>query len=302
MNIFKTLVLSCSAFLLMVAVILLTVENKTPAEIANEQQLRQNLSTNEPYSHEAEVSTNQQDIPISNLSTNKIGWGLGKSRNASNQPTDAVNAQNQYSDLGGVFLYPSESNTIYLTFDLGYENGYTETIIDILNQNNIKGTFFITGDYLEREPNIVQKIIDDGHVLANHTDQHLTLPEISIQDATDDVMNLHDMVLEQFNYEMTLFRFPKGEFSEQTLSLLQNLGYKSVFWSFAYLDWETDNQPDPQQSLQKLISSAHGGGIYLLHTVSSTNAEILDDFIKQIKLQGFVFDEIDNINYNKIIE
>ncbi len=301
MNIFKTLVLSCSAFLLMVAVILLTVENKTPTEIANEQQL-QGSAINEPYSHETEASSNQQDIPISNLSGNKIGWGLGKSRNASNQPTDAVNAQNQYSDLGGVFLYPSESNTLYLTFDLGYENGYTETIIDILNQNNIKGTFFITGDYLEREAHIVQKIIDDGHVLANHTDKHLTLPEISIQDATDDVMNLHDMVLEQFNYEMTLFRFPKGEFSEQTLSLVQNLGYKSIFWSFAYLDWETDNQPDPQESLQKLVSSAHGGGIYLLHTVSSTNAEILDEFIKQVKLQGFVFDEIDNINYNKIIE
>ncbi len=295
MNTFKAIVLCSSAFLLMVAVIFSTVNDKTPAEIAVEQLNEQNGIG------DTEVSKNQTGIPTDNLSGEKIGWGLGKARNESGQPLDAVNAQAKYSDLGGIFIYPETANTMHLTFDLGYENGYTSTILDVLKQNNVKGIFFITGDYLEKEPELVERIIADGHILANHTVEHLTIPDISIEEATDDVMNLHDSVLQQFGYDMSLFRFPKGEFSEKTLMHLQNLGYKSMFWSFAYLDWEVDNQPDPKQSLDKLISAAHSGAIYLLHTVSETNSIILDEFIKSVKAKGFVFEKLSLSSTNDII-
>lgn len=229
----------------------------------------------------------EQPAQSQNLSRAKQGWGPGTAVNDRNQPTGALMAQNQYGALGGQFIFPEDKNTIYLSFDLGYENGYTESILDALDARGVKGTFFVTMDYVRQAPEIVQRIIDRGHTLANHTVKHPSIPEISDERVTSEIMELHNYIKENFNYTMTLFRYPKGEFSEYTLDYIKNLGYQSIFWSFAYVDWKTDAQPNPETALNRTLGALHDGAIYLLHAVSSTNAAIMGDFLDAATAKGY---------------
>ncbi|NLC79343.1 MAG: polysaccharide deacetylase family protein [Ruminococcaceae bacterium] len=233
------------------------------------------------------------DVPVEVFSRAAVGWGSGTNRNDKNQTVDSVNAQAKYEELGAYFIFPDDAGKIYLTFDLGYENGYTPVILDSLKAAGVKATFFITSDYVNEAPDIVRRIIDEGHTLANHTDRHPSMPGITDARVRDEIMTLHERIKDEFGYTMTLFRFPMGEYSEHTLDLVNKLGYKSIFWSFAYKDWLTDSQPDPASSLTKLTDSLHDGGIYLLHAVSSTNAEIMDDFLAEAKAKGFSFELVD---------
>lgn len=217
----------------------------------------------------------------------KIAWGLGGEVNELNQPCPAIEAQRKYGALDAFFLFDNEE--ICLTFDLGYENGYTAPILDALGSCGVKAVFFVTMDYVDEAPELVKRIIDEGHVLANHTVKHPSMPSVSEQRAADEVMNLHDYIKQEYGYEMEWFRFPCGEFSVDTLKLVQSLGYKSMFWSFAYVDWLTADQPNPEAALKKLVNAAHPGAIYLLHAVSSTNAAIMEDFITALMEQGYDF-------------
>ncbi len=234
-----------------------------------------------------------EDVPVEVYSRAKVGWGPGTNKNEKNQTVDSVLMQEKYEKLGAYFIFPKDEGKLYLTFDLGYENGYTPIILDSLKAAGVKATFFITSDYVNEAPDIIRRIIDEGHTLANHTDRHPSMPQISDSRARDELMTLHDRIEKEFGYTMTLFRFPMGEYSEHTLELVDKLGYKSIFWSFAYKDWLTDSQPDPQSSLTKLTDSLHDGGIFLLHAVSSTNAAIMDDFLAEAKARGFSFELID---------
>lgn len=213
-----------------------------------------------------------------------IGWGLGKDTDRDNRPIDAVNAEEKYSTVGGRFLAPD--GKICLTFDEGYENGYTAQILDTLKEKSVKAVFFVTYDYCLRSPELVKRMIDEGHIVGNHTKTHPSMPELSAEQMKDEVQFLHEYVSENFGYEMKLFRFPKGEFSEQALEVLKNLGYTSLFWSFAYSDWDTENQPDPTAALEKIEKSTHSG-IYLLHAVSRTNAEILPELLDYWQENGY---------------
>lgn len=227
------------------------------------------------------------------LSNQTVGWGQGTQRNQRNQPQGALDGQEKYGDLGGYFIFPEADDTVYLTFDLGYENGHTADILDALKEKGVHGTFFVTMDYVKSAPELVQRIIDEGHVLGNHSVHHPSMPACSEQEARDEVMGLHDYVKENFGgYEMTLFRFPRGEFSEKTLVLLRDLGYASVFWSYAYVDWNVDDQPDVAASLQKLTDAAHPGAIYLLHTVSATNAALMGDLVDNLTAAGYTVGEM----------
>ena len=218
------------------------------------------------------------------LRNETIGWGLGKDRDDRNRPTDAVRAEEKYSSLGGRFL--TEDGKICLTFDEGYENGYTAAILDTLKEKGVKAVFFVTYDYCRTAPELVQRMIDEGHTVGNHTWSHPTMPELSSSEAKKEVMKLHEYVKDEFGYEMTLFRFPKGEFSERTLADVHDLGYTSMFWSFAYADWDTSKHTDPAEALAKIEDSTHSG-IYLLHAVSETNAQILGKLIDYWTEQGY---------------
>lgn len=219
------------------------------------------------------------------LSDRKICWGLGKDRDDKNRPVDAVRAEEKYAALGGRFL-PAGENRICLTFDEGYENGYTASILDTLKEKNVRAVFFVTYDYCRTAPELVRRMIDEGHTVGNHTWSHPSMPEISQKEVWSEVTKLHDYVQKEFGYEMTLFRFPKGEFSERTLEDVRNIGYTSLFWSFAYEDWDPDADTDPAEALAKIEASTHSG-IYLLHAVSGTNADLLGSLLDFWSAEGY---------------
>ena len=241
----------------------------------------------------ASIPADDVEVGSGTLSRAKIGWGPGTEVNDKNQPVGALSAQEQYSELGGHFIFPEDEKILYLTFDLGYENGYTETILDALDARGINGTFFVTMDYVKEAPHIVRRIISGGHTLGNHTVKHPSVPDISDERITSELMDLHYYIEENFGYSMTVFRYPMGEFSEHSLRFIDNLGYKSIFWSFAYVDWKTDAQPGRETAMNKVTGALHSGAIYLLHAVSSTNAAIMGDFLDTTISEGYSFGLVD---------
>lgn len=236
------------------------------------------------------TQTTRPALPdIASLSAKKICWGQGTNFDELNRPHDAVTSQEQYGNLGGHFVDLTDQKTICLTFDEGYENGYTNQILDTLKEKNVKATFFITGDYAKREGELVQRMIDEGHTVGNHTWKHYSMPEKGLDVSREEITQLHDYVKENYHYEMSVLRPPKGEFSEQTLALACEMGYETYLWSFAYKDWDVNSPGDPSTSLQKLCDRLHPGAIYLLHAVSPTNAAILGDFIDRAEAMGYTF-------------
>lgn len=214
------------------------------------------------------------------------GFGCGRTGNAT-RPGGAVSAQKSYGKYNAAFIADDEP-TIYLTFDCGYEfNNLTANILDTLKEKDVNAVFFVTLSYCKSNPELVRRMIDEGHVVGNHSANHYSMPKISVDAMVHEIMALHNYVLEKFGYEMTLFRPPKGEYSVRSLSLTQSLGYKSVFWSYAYQDWNTSAQPDVQTAFQLTTSCAHNGGIFLLHAVSATNAAILGDLIDNLQSRGY---------------
>lgn len=226
-------------------------------------------------------------LDLSGYDTASVTWGPGNITNHE-RPKDPTDLQEKFADLNSQWLL-EDSKNICLTFDEGYENGFTGQILDTLKEKNVKAIFFCTYDYVRDNPDLVQRMIDEGHIVGNHSYTHYNFTEIDLETAQDEVTILHDYVAQNFAYEMNYFRFPEGEFSQQSLALVKSLGYKSVFWSFAYADWDTSSPPDPETAYNKITSSAHNGEIMLLHAVSSTNAEILGSVIDNIREQGYTF-------------
>ena len=224
---------------------------------------------------------------VDSMSTKKVVWGFG-TINDHKQPAEPVQLQSNYFDLEARWLLNIEKN-ICLTFDEGYENGFTPPILDTLKEKNVKAIFFVTYDFAAANPQLIERMINEGHVVGNHSYHHYSMDELDVSTAKEEVKFLHDYIKENHNYTMSYFRFPKGEFSEQSLGIVRDLGYTSIFWSFAYADWDTEKQPDKQEALKNICDSTHPGEILLLHAVSSTNAEILGEIIDDIRKQGYEF-------------
>ena len=226
--------------------------------------------------------------PVSSLPNRSYGWGQGVQVDSLNRPVGATAYQDQFGAYDAYFIGPN-TKTLYLTFDEGYENGYTASILDTLKEKGVQATFFITGDYLARQPELVGRMISEGHTVGNHTVSHPNLVNSSISARKEELMGLHDRMLEQFNYTMTLLRPPEGVFSEQVLAGAQGLGYKTVFWSYAYKDWDVNSQMAAGAAYRKAVNAVHPGAIYLLHAVSSTNAAMLGDLIDAVRGMGYTF-------------
>jgi peptidoglycan-N-acetylmuramic acid deacetylase len=229
-------------------------------------------------------------VTLTKLSNNsKIGWGLGKETDSANRPLDAINAQRRYGGLKAKFIGSenADNKKLYLTFDEGYENGNTAKILDVLKEKGVKAAFFVTYDYCKSEPELVKRMISEGHIVGNHSVTHPSFPDCDFRKICNEIMGLHNYVKDNFGYNMKFIRFPKGEFSEKTLSAAKDLGYTSVFWSFAYADWLADKQPEPAAALEKIKSSLHPEEIVLLHAVSSTNAAILPELIEFWNASGY---------------
>lgn len=220
------------------------------------------------------------------LDGTKQGYGQGVIVDDANRPTGATMLQDKYDKYGALFI-AEDSMRFYLTLDEGYENGYSAKIMDALKSCDCHGVFFVTMDYVQKNPDLVQRMINEGHVVGNHSVSHKSMPTLSIEEQANEIIQLHDYVKENFGYDMYLFRPPMGEFSEQTLALAQSLGYRVTLWSYAYKDYDTENQPDPGETYQKVMAAKHGGAVYLLHAVSSTNCAIIPDVVKNLREQGY---------------
>lgn len=226
---------------------------------------------------------------VEGLDNTSQGWGMGPSRDELNRPIDALNYQEKYESYSVDFIKNTEQKVIYLTFDEGYEYGMTPQILDTLKEKDAKAVFFVTKPYAEADPELVQRMIDEGHIVGNHTVHHPSagMPSLSIADQTNEIVETDAYIRDNFGYSMYLFRYPTGQFSEQSLAVVNNCNYRSVFWSFAYKDWDVENQPDETESLNLLMQKLHPGAIYLLHAESQTNANILGSFIDQVRAQGY---------------
>ncbi len=228
----------------------------------------------------------------SGLSTEKHGYGQGVQLDADNRPAGALDFNNVYGRYDASAIGDKDSNIIRLTFDQGYENGYTAKILDTLKEQNVKATFFVLDDYARREPELVRRMIDEGHIVGNHSVTHRSMPTLSAEECRSEIMDLHKYIKDEFGYEMTEFRPPMGEFSELSLAVTKDCGYRTLLWSYAYADWDVNDQPDPEKALGRLTEALHNGAVYLLHSVSSTNAAILGDFIKNARASGYDFEPL----------
>lgn len=226
------------------------------------------------------------------LSNKKIGWGIKRNDNHE-QPDLGSNNKKLIDENEDIAMGNKEDKFVYLTFDEGYEAGYTPQILDVLKENDVKAAFFITGHYLNTKPELVKRMIDEGHIVGNHTVNHPSMPDLDIDKVKEEIMKLHVTVFEKFGYEMKYLRPPKGEFSQRTLYLSKSLGYTTVMWSFAYDDWDENKQGRETYAKEKILSNTHNGAVILLHANSKDNTNILDEIIKEIKKQGYEFKTLD---------
>lgn len=186
---------------------------------------------------------------------------------------------------------------IYLTFDAGYENGNIEKILDALKSENITATFFILDNMIIKNKALVKRMIDEGHTVANHTLKHKDMSKInSIEEFEKELLALEELFKESYGVEMPkYYRPPEGKFTEENLKWAQDLGYKTIMWSFAYADWDNNNQPSNEYAMNKILNNIHNGEVMLLHPTSSTNAEIMQELVINLKKQGFRFGSMDEL-------
>ncbi len=230
-------------------------------------------------------------LEIGALDSSLVQWGPGLRFLEDGRPEACVYLQQQYGKYDADFLREGDEHKgrVYLTFDEGYENGYTGKILDTLKEKKVPAVFFVTQPYAEGQPELIRRMIDEGHVIGNHSVHHLDMSTLSLEEQYDEVAGLHRYMEEEYGYGMYLWRFPTGTFSVQNIALLQKMGYRSVFWSFAYADWDVNAQPDPAAAKTKITGSLHDGEIFLLHAVSSTNTAVLGDVIDYVRAQGYEF-------------
>ena len=222
-------------------------------------------------------------------------WGLNFQKEGE---TPVGNASSDYlAQYNAYYVGDSSEKKIYLTFDAGYEAGYTASILDTLKKHNVKAAFFVVGNYLETSPDLVKRMVEEGHTVGNHTYHHYDMSQISEMDAfRQEMESVETKYKEITGLEMEKFyRPPQGKYSEPNLKMAQELGYTTVFWSLAYVDWYQDNQPTKEQAFEKLLPRMHPGAIVLLHSTSKTNCEILDELLTKWEEMGYTFGTVQEL-------
>ncbi len=225
------------------------------------------------------------------LSTEKICHSFGVAKDGEANDI-SKNAQKYFDEknFDAVTLDTvTKKKVMYLTFDCGYENGYTMKILDVLKEKNVPAAFFCTLHEMEQNPDIIARAINDGHIVGNHTNTHPSMDEISRMQMTDEIKAFDDYLREHFGYSALYFRFPKGEYSDCALDLVSSLGYTSVFWSLAYSDWDLDNQKGKDYAVETVSARFHPGAVILLHSISPDNAAALPEIIDKAREQGYEF-------------
>lgn len=238
--------------------------------------------------------SNRDDGAVEAAASND-NWGLSFQEEGK---TPVGNATPEFlKQYNAYFCGNSEDKKIYLTFDCGYENGYTPAILDALEKHNVKAAFFVVGNYLETSPDLVKRMVEEGHIVGNHTYHHPDMSQISDPASfQEEITSLEKKYQEITGLEMQKFyRPPQGKYSESNLKMAQELGYQTVFWSLAYVDWYVDQQPTQEEAYAKLLPRIHPGAVVLLHSTSKTNAEILDDLLTKWEQEGYTFGTLNEL-------
>lgn len=238
--------------------------------------------------------SNRDDGAVEAAASND-NWGLSFQEEGK---TPVGNATPEFlKQYNAYFCGNSEDKKIYLTFDCGYENGYTPAILDALEKHNVKAAFFVVGNYLETSPDLVKRMVEEGHIVGNHTYHHPDMLQISDPASfQEEITSLEKKYQEITGLEMQKFyRPPQGKYSESNLKMAQELGYQTVFWSLAYVDWYVDQQPTQEEAYAKLLPRIHPGAVVLLHSTSKTNAEILDDLLTKWEQEGYTFGTLNEL-------
>ena len=222
-------------------------------------------------------------------------WGLSFQQEGS-IPQGPAGIQ-QLKEYDAVYVGDGDEKVLYLTFDAGYENGCTEKILDTLKQHDVKAAFFLVGNYIEKNADLVRRMVDEGHIVGNHTMHHPDMSKLTDKDSfSKELQDLETLFKDTTGKELPKFyRPPQGIYSEENLKMAKELGYKTVFWSLAYADWNNDSQPTREQAFQKLLPRTHDGAVVLLHSTSQTNAKILDELLTKWEQEGYQFSTIDKL-------
>lgn len=238
-------------------------------------------------------------VPSISISSKELFWYC--KRNPEHKQPASDPQFSFFDSCGGIYVDKShgddvEEKVIYLTFDVGYENGNVAKILDVLHDEGVVGSFFILGNIIDRNPDLVLRMVDEGHIVCNHTVNHKNLTGKSEELFINEVLGLENKYRELTGKEMSkFFRPPEGTFDKEMLFRAQKLGYKTVFWSFAYADWDNNDQMDEDVALKKILDNIHNGEIMLLHPTGATNAKIMRRLICELKAQGYTFATLDKI-------
>lgn len=221
-------------------------------------------------------------------------WGLSFQEDGK-PPVADVSAE-EIAKYNAFYRKDTQEKVLYLTFDAGYENGNTPAILDALKKHNAPAAFFIVGHYLESSPELVRRMIDEGHIVGNHSYHHPDMSQMSREQFQAELGELESLYQETFGQEMAkYYRPPQGKYSDKNLENAKELGYKTVFWSLAYVDWDVDNQPSCEEAMDKLTRRVHPGAVVLLHSTSKTNGEILDNILTKWEEMGYSFRSLEEL-------
>ena len=222
-------------------------------------------------------------------------WGL--SFRVEGQPPVGSASASVLRGFDAAYIGNPQEKVLYLTFDAGYENGCTEQILDVLKKHDVPAAFFLVGNYLEKNADLVRRMVAEGHTVGNHTMHHPDMSKISdfstFQKELEDLEKLYEQITGQ--KMEPYYRPPQGTYSEENLKMAQKLGYKTVFWSLAYVDWNNDSQPTAEYAFSKLLPRTHNGAVVLLHSTSKTNAAILDELLTRWKEEGYRFGTLEEL-------
>ena len=228
-------------------------------------------------------------FPVSSPLNEASSWGLSFRREGARPEGNAdINELKQYN---AYYAEDTDEKVLYLTFDAGYENGNTPAILDALKKHGAPAAFFVVGNFIEDEPELVKRIVEEGHIVGNHTMTHPDMSAISTQQSFLEELAGVEKLFQDLTGEpmIKFYRPPRGVYSISNLAMADNLGYATFFWSLAYVDWNQEQQPSREEAFSKLLPRVHPGAIVLLHSTSSTNAEILDELLTKWEAMGYSF-------------
>ncbi|MCH5184721.1 MAG: polysaccharide deacetylase family protein [Oscillospiraceae bacterium] len=252
------------------------------------------INTPVPPETEQPVKPTINQIDFSSVNNSGTGWGFKKTKGS--EPEIYQKTKDMLAKYDAYYMDQTKPKALYLTFDEGYENGYTGAILDTLKKCDVKAAFFITGGYLKTEKELIRRMIDEGHIVGNHTVNHPNLHKLSDPvKISAELSELNRAVEEEFGYTMRYMRPPEGEYSERVLAVAQSSGFKTILWSFAYMDWDPQKQSGAAYAVEQVTPYFHDGEIILLHAVSSDNAAALETIINNAKAQGYQFRSLDEL-------